>query len=104
MGGFLSDPFMLLNDKLVIWPPIPTNEPTQPPNPTNEPVQSNSPAEQLIASFTQPSQTNGEVLVLLGYEPRPRHIHFKVKQNESTLLTSQLYFSDDIVEVEGEGM
>lgn len=38
------------------------------------------------------------------YEPRPRHIHFKVKQNENTLLTSQFYFSDDVVEVQDEGM
>lgn len=38
------------------------------------------------------------------YEPRPRHIHFKVKQAGNTLLTSQFYFSDDIAEVEGEGM
>lgn len=28
------------------------------------------------------------------YEPRPRHIHFKVKQNGETVLTSQFYFSD----------
>ncbi|MEZ4866581.1 MAG: hypothetical protein R3C14_35005 [Caldilineaceae bacterium] len=38
------------------------------------------------------------------YEPRPRHIHFKVKQRGNTLLTSQFYFSDDIAEVQGEGM
>ena len=38
------------------------------------------------------------------YEPRPRHIHFKIKQNGQTLLTSQLYFSDDIADVEDEGM
>ena len=38
------------------------------------------------------------------YEPRPRHIHFKVKQAGSTLLTSQFYFSDDVEEVQGEGM
>lgn len=38
------------------------------------------------------------------YEPRPRHIHLKVKQNGNTLLTSQFYFSDDIAEVQGEGM
>lgn len=38
------------------------------------------------------------------YEPRPRHIHFKVKQDGATLLTSQFYFSDDIAIVEGEGM
>jgi len=139
-----------------------------PQEPTDQSTQSLSPAEQLVASFTQPPQTNGEVLMLVGqvldvngspvpnavveiwqtdvsgvydhpddpgtngrdstfqffgtaaadvdgwyafrtimpgrYEPRPRHIHFKVKQNESTLLTSQFYFSDDIVEVEGEGM
>lgn len=38
------------------------------------------------------------------YEPRPRHIHFKVKQGDATLLTSQFYFSDDIAQVAGEGM
>ena len=38
------------------------------------------------------------------YEPRPRHIHFKVKQDGATLLTSQFYFSNDIAIVEGEGM
>ena len=38
------------------------------------------------------------------YEPRPRHIHFKVKQNGNTLLTRQFYFSEDIADVEGEGM
>ena len=38
------------------------------------------------------------------YEPRPRHIHYKVKQNEATLLTSQFYFSDDVLEVQNEGM
>ena len=126
------------------------------------------PAEQLIASFTQPSQTNGDVLILYGqvldvngdsipnavveiwqtdlsgiydhpddrktsgrdttfqfygtavvtedgwyafrtvlpgeYNPRPRHIHFKVKQNNATLLTSQFYFSEDIAKVQGESI
>lgn len=126
------------------------------------------PAQQLIASFTESTQTNGDVLILFGqvldvngnpvpdavveiwqtdasgvydhprdpgtgsrdtsfqffgmattdadgwyafrtlvpgrYEPRPRHIHYKVKQNGTTLLTSQFYFSDDIAEVQGEGM
>lgn len=38
------------------------------------------------------------------YEPRPRHIHFKVKQGSSTLLTSQFYFSDDIAQLQGEGL
>ena len=38
------------------------------------------------------------------YEPRPRHIHYKVKQAGEELLTSQFYFSDDIAEVEDEGM
>lgn len=38
------------------------------------------------------------------YEPRPRHIHFKVKRAGETALTSQFYFSDDIVEVENENM
>ena len=126
------------------------------------------PAAQFIASFAQPSETSGEVLLLYGqvldvngspvpdtlveiwqtdangvydhpqdpgtngrdttfqffgmaatdadgwyafrtivpgrYEPRPRHIHFKVKQGGTELLTSQFYFSDDIAEVQGEGM
>jgi len=30
------------------------------------------------------------------YEPRPRHIHFKVKKDGSTLLTSQFYFTQDV--------
>lgn len=38
------------------------------------------------------------------YEPRPRHIHFKVKQSGATMLTSQFYFSDDIAQVEDEGI
>ena len=38
------------------------------------------------------------------YEPRPRHIHYKVKQGGETLLTSQFYFSDDVAVVEGESM
>lgn len=38
------------------------------------------------------------------YEPRPRHIHFKVKLNDDTVLTSQFYFSEDTVELQNEGM
>ncbi len=38
------------------------------------------------------------------YEPRPRHIHFKVKQADKTLLTSQFYFQEDIAQVRAEGM
>jgi len=124
--------------------------------------------EQLINTFTTPSETNGEPLILYGqvldvngnpipntiieiwqtdaegiynhpddpetddrdttfqffgaiaaneegwyafrtilpgeYEPRPRHIHFKVRQNGETLLTSQFYFSDDIAVLEEEGI
>ncbi|MEM7344676.1 MAG: MBL fold metallo-hydrolase [Chloroflexota bacterium] len=133
-----------------------------------EPTPPLHPAEALIVSFTEPSQTTGETLVLYGqvvdvngeaipdavveiwqtdasgvydhpddsttadrdptfqffgattvetdgwyafrtilpgeYNPRPRHIHYKVKQNESTLLTSQFYFSEDIEQVQGESM
>ena len=29
------------------------------------------------------------------YEPRPRHIHFKVVIDDAVVLTSQIYFSDD---------
>jgi protocatechuate 3,4-dioxygenase beta subunit len=30
------------------------------------------------------------------YEPRPRHIHFKVKKDGQTVLTSQFYFVEDV--------
>jgi protocatechuate 3,4-dioxygenase beta subunit len=30
------------------------------------------------------------------YEPRPRHIHFKVKNNGAEVLTSQFYFSGEV--------
>ena len=40
----------------------------------------------------------------VGNNTRPRHIHYKVKLDEANLLTSQFYFSDDIAEVETEGM
>lgn len=144
--------------------PVP---PTNTPIPPTELPELSQP-EQLIASFTTPPETNGEVLVLYGqvvdvngasvgdaaveiwqtddngvydhpgdptttnrdttfqfygstmtdeagwyafrtiipgeYEPRPRHIHFKVKQNGATILTSQFYFSDDIAAVQGEAM
>ena len=155
---------------------VATVEPTSTPEPTItseptitlEPTAMPHPAEQLISSFTEPSQTNGELLILYGqvldvngdpvpeaiveiwqtdengiydhpddrttsgrdttfqffgtttvgadgwyafrtilpgeYEPRPRHIHYKVKQNDTTLLTSQFYFSDDIAQVQSEGM
>ena len=39
-----------------------------------------------------------------GGVSRPRHIHFKIKQADTTLLTSQFYFSEDIAEVEEEAM
>ena len=38
------------------------------------------------------------------YEPRPRHIHFKVKTDGETLLTSQFYFSEDVADVQEEAM
>ena len=38
------------------------------------------------------------------YEPRPRHIHFKVKDGDKTELTSQFYFTDDVADVQDEGM
>ncbi|MEM7035166.1 MAG: twin-arginine translocation signal domain-containing protein [Chloroflexota bacterium] len=126
------------------------------------------PIEALIANFTQPSETNGDLLFFYGqvlnvnaepipeatveiwhtdsvgiynhpqdpgtdnrdqtfqffgqtrsdtqgwyifrtimpgiYEPRPRHIHYKVKLEGETLLTSQFYFSEDIADVQGESM
>ena len=47
---------------------------------------------------------NGEYAFLTlkpaPYEPRPAHIHFKVKMNGITLLTSQFYFPEDRVDVE----
>jgi hypothetical protein len=35
-------------------------------------------------------------LVPARYEPRPRHIHFKVKREGTEVLTSQFYFSGDV--------
>jgi len=35
-------------------------------------------------------------LVPARYEPRPKHIHFKVKKDGQTLLTSQFYFSGEV--------
>jgi len=35
-------------------------------------------------------------IVPARYEPRPRHIHFKVKKDGQTVLTSQFYFSGDV--------
>jgi protocatechuate 3,4-dioxygenase beta subunit len=34
-------------------------------------------------------------IVPARYEPRPRHIHFKVKKDGAEILTSQFYFSSD---------
>ena len=35
-------------------------------------------------------------IVPARYEPRPRHIHFKVKKDGQTVLTSQFYFVGDV--------
>ena len=35
-------------------------------------------------------------IVPARYEPRPRHIHFKVKQDGREVLTSQFYFTGDV--------
>jgi hypothetical protein len=35
-------------------------------------------------------------IVPARYEPRPRHIHFKVKKDRAEVLTSQFYFSGDV--------
>jgi len=35
-------------------------------------------------------------IVPARYEPRPRHIHFKVKKDGQTVLTSQFYFVEDV--------
>ena len=35
-------------------------------------------------------------IVPARYEPRPRHIHFKVKQNGREILTSQFYFTGEV--------
>jgi protocatechuate 3,4-dioxygenase beta subunit len=39
-------------------------------------------------------------IVPARYEPRPRHIHFKVKKDGSEVLTSQFYFAGDVRENE----
>lgn len=38
------------------------------------------------------------------YEPRPRHIHVKVKLDGRTLLTTQFYFEEDRQQLGGEGV
>jgi protocatechuate 3,4-dioxygenase, beta subunit len=38
------------------------------------------------------------------YEPRPRHIHVKVKLDGRTLLTTQFYFYEDQANLSGEGL
>jgi hypothetical protein len=35
-------------------------------------------------------------IVPARYEPRPRHIHFKVKKDGAEVLTSQFYFSGEV--------
>jgi len=35
-------------------------------------------------------------IVPARYEPRPRHIHFKIKKDSAEVLTSQFYFSGDV--------
>jgi alpha-beta hydrolase superfamily lysophospholipase len=65
----------------------------------------------LLADFqyfgTATTDANGEYAFLTlkpaPYEPRPAHIHFKVKLNGATLLTSQFYFAEDRAEVEADG-
>jgi protocatechuate 3,4-dioxygenase beta subunit len=38
------------------------------------------------------------------YEPRPRHIHVKVKLDGRTLLTTQFYFEEDVATLGNEGL
>lgn len=38
------------------------------------------------------------------YEPRPRHIHVKVKQDGRVLLTTQFYFEEDVAVLGNEGL
>jgi len=38
------------------------------------------------------------------YEPRPRHIHVKVKLDGRTLLTTQFYFEEDVAVLGNEGL
>lgn len=38
------------------------------------------------------------------YEPRPRHIHVKVKLDGRTVLTTQFYFTEDQASLGGEGV
>lgn len=56
---------------------------------------------------TATTDANGEYAFLTlkpaPYEARPAHIHFKVKLNGTTLLTSQFYFLEDRPDVEGDG-
>ena len=38
------------------------------------------------------------------YEPRPKHIHVKVKIDGATALTSQFYFEEDRADLAAEGL
>lgn len=38
------------------------------------------------------------------YEPRPRHIHVKVRLDDRTLLTTQFYFEEDLATLGNEGL
>lgn len=55
---------------------------------------------------TATTDENGEYAFLTlkpaPYEPRPAHIHFKVKINGTEVLTSQFYFAEDRPAVEGD--
>jgi hypothetical protein len=56
--------------------------------------------------FFGTAQTDGDgwyafrTIVPGEYEPRPPHIHYKVKQDGETLLTSQFYFADDVISLD----
>ena len=71
-----------------------------------------TPADQLLADFqyfgTAQTDENGNYVFLtlkpIPYDGRPTHIHFKVKQDGETLLTSQFYFLEDEAEVAQDGV
>lgn len=91
------------NAEVVIWQTDENGVYDHPRDPTTE---SRDMSFQFYGSDTSDAEGNYEFRTILPgeYEPRPRHIHFKVNLDGETVLTSQFYFSEDVADVQGEVM